>query len=370
MNLHINPAFSDNEEHYQSTIIINEPSNAPKPTSTEVLSTEQSSTSQSPLFTQSSPKPQQQPPAATQISFRTVLLSDGFNKRSRNFAEEPSPEEVTESNSHTNMSIELIREPTKSPPTTRQSRRLMIDLSDMSVEQVTYLVLGMVIMYIVMNAAAICLSWFIMSVDKDEDDGDGKLKKGESFRESNSFNENYRINPVFVDDNDVEAPLEPEWGQQRAHESISTIPEEDDEVETRSSSDCRDSVGVIEVHASSDEQPLRPRLKTQSEWPSASGVTVITVVPVVAATSTGTSRKSETAGSSNSIYPVSTDSCTDNEERFREMEIIEGRELSGGVASSRRRSSTAVTTGPMLLLGSAKPAENLPDVVDNVSGQS
>ena len=134
MNLQMPPAFIDNEEHYQSTTIINEPSNVPKPASTK----DQFSTPKSQLFTASSSSPKQQrPPSATQISFRTVLFSNGFNQRSRNYAEEPRPEEVTNSNLYNNISVDIGQESmsTGSPPTTRQSRRLMIDLSDMSLEQ-------------------------------------------------------------------------------------------------------------------------------------------------------------------------------------------------------------------------------------------
>ena len=342
MNLQSPPAFSDNEEHYQSTTFINErTSNAPRPTPNKELST----TPSTPLLTEPTP------PSSTQISFKTVLLSNGFNKRSRNFAEEPRPEEVTKSNSSLGRGQES--KSTEPPPTSRQSRRLMIDLTDMSVEQATYLVLGMVIMYIVMNAAALCLSWFMMSVDRDEDD-DKPAKKIESLRESNAHIENYRINPVFVD---VEVPREPERQREPTHESISTIPEE--EGDTRIN-DCGDvTVGVIEVHAPSDEPPKQ---RTDSTSASTSGATLITVVPVV--TSSRQDRTSEAAQDSSSTDPVSTESSgADNEERFREMEIIEGREA----RSSRRRSSAAVTSEALLLLGSARPAENLPDVVDNVA---
>ena len=348
MNLQLPPAFSDNEEHYQSTTLINErPSNAPRPTSNKELSTIPST----PLLAE--PTPNELPPSSTQISFKTVLLSNGFNKRSRNFAEEPRPEEVTESNTSPDRPQES--KPTEPPPTSRQSRRLMIDLTDMSMEQATYLVLGMVIMYIAMNAAALCLSWFMMSEVEGDEDDDKPAKKIESLRESNAPIENYRINPVFVD---VEAPREPERPREPTHDSISTIPEEEGDTSI-SNNDCGDiTVGVIEVHAPSDGPPKQ---RTDSTSASTSGATLITVVPVV--TSSHQDRASEAAQDSSSTDPVSTESSgADNEERFREMEIIEGREAGG-----RRRSSAAVTTEPLLLLASARPAENLPDVVDNVA---
>jgi hypothetical protein len=300
-------------------------------------------------------------PAPTQISFKTQLLprapdlqDDTSGGRSlhnskidRNFADEPRAGRLVQyylvnmssyfitsiSALSTKIPIASSEDTTELPnvvvdPPPHRSRRLVISFSEMSAQNIIYLVVGMVIMYVFMNATVMCLAWALLAVDQDDDgEKDDKAAKGYAVetvarrRSRTSRSDDYVVTSSNKIEEDVAIAVTDIEDQLNPYAVVAVEGEPDMPPE------FAEPIGVVELHANEQQEPPKERL-LQRPW---TGMTLITVLPV-----NGTCPNPNVLGAIDD----------------------------GSGVTANRRSSLAKTTDTIMLMASRQLSQ-LPDVVDN-----